>query len=104
MQATSIDVSFSDLLARAVSEPRIVRWAYSTFHGCSLGTQLLALLQRFERDIEPGQIATCRGYIQHWNTRRGVEPIPERSAQRIFKVADTLLRAGRADLEHALAA
>lgn len=38
----------------------------------------------------------CRGYIQHWNARRGAEPIPERHAQRIFKAADTILRAGRA--------
>ena len=38
----------------------------------------------------------CRGYIQVWNARRGAEPIPERSAQRIFKAADTILRAGRA--------
>lgn len=38
----------------------------------------------------------CRGYIQHWNAARGAEPIPERSAQRIFKAADTILRAGRA--------
>lgn len=37
----------------------------------------------------------CRGYIQHWNARRGAEPIPERSAQKIFKAADTILRAGR---------
>src|SRR5207253_3142943 len=29
----------------------------------------------------------CRGYIQHWNASRGSEPIPERSAQRIFKAA-----------------
>jgi antirestriction protein ArdC len=36
----------------------------------------------------------CRGYIQHWNQRRGAEPIPERSAQRIFKAADQILRAG----------
>jgi len=36
----------------------------------------------------------CRGYIQHWNERRGAEPIPERSAQRIFKAADHILRAG----------
>jgi hypothetical protein len=36
----------------------------------------------------------CRGYIQHWNTRRGAEPIPERSAQRIFKAADQILKAG----------
>lgn len=40
----------------------------------------------------------CRGYIQHWNARLGAEPIPERSAQRIFKAADTILRAGRADV------
>lgn len=33
----------------------------------------------------------CRGYIQHW--LRGAE-IPERSAQRIFKAADQILRAG----------
>lgn len=38
----------------------------------------------------------CRGYIQHWNQLRGAEPIPERSAQRIFKAADAILRAGRA--------
>lgn len=39
----------------------------------------------------------CRGYIQHWNDRRGAEPIPERSAQRIFKAADQILKAGTAD-------
>jgi len=36
-----------------------------------------------------------RGYIQNWNATRGHEPIPERSAQKIFKAADTILRAGR---------
>jgi antirestriction protein ArdC len=40
--------------------------------------------------------AHCRGYIQAWNQRRGGEPIPERSAQRIFKAADQILRAGHA--------
>ncbi len=39
----------------------------------------------------------CRGYIQHWNQHRGAEPIPERSAQRIFKAADQILKAGTAD-------
>jgi hypothetical protein len=38
-----------------------------------------------------------RGYIQHWNERRGAEPIPERSAQRIFKAADQILKAGTAE-------
>jgi antirestriction protein ArdC len=34
----------------------------------------------------------CRGYIQHW--WGAGNPIPERSAQRVLKVADQLLRAG----------
>src|SRR5919108_5309519 len=33
----------------------------------------------------------CRGYIQHWNAQNGNAPISERSAQRIFKAADTIL-------------
>jgi len=41
----------------------------------------------------PG-IEYCRGYIQAWN--RTGEAIPERSAQRVFKVADQILRAGQA--------
>jgi hypothetical protein len=40
-----------------------------------------------------------RGYIQSWNERRGAEPIPERNAQRIFKAADQILRAGRDESE-----
>lgn len=39
----------------------------------------------------------CRGYIQHWNAHRDAEPIPERSAQRIFKAADQILKAGTTD-------
>jgi hypothetical protein len=39
----------------------------------------------------------CRGYVQHW--LRG-ERIPEASAARIFKAADTILRAG-APAQHA---
>ena len=35
----------------------------------------------------------CRGYIQNWIGSGN--PIPERSAQRIFRVADQILRAGR---------
>lgn len=36
----------------------------------------------------------CRGYLQHWNQLRNAEPIPERSAQRVFKTADQILKAG----------
>jgi len=41
----------------------------------------------------------CRGYLQHWNQLRGDEPIPERSAQRIFKAADQILKAGTRESE-----
>jgi antirestriction protein ArdC len=44
----------------------------------------------------PG-IPECRGYVQHWlKTGNESSPaIPERSAQRIFKAADAILKAGR---------
>ncbi len=38
----------------------------------------------------PG-VAECRGYVQHW---WGHHEIPERSAQRILKTADQILKAG----------
>lgn len=38
----------------------------------------------------------CRGYIQHWLGQGGKGTIPDRSAQRIFKAADQILKAGRA--------
>ena len=38
--------------------------------------------------------AYCRGYLQHWLSG---QVIPEASAQRVFKIADQILRAGRAD-------
>lgn len=37
----------------------------------------------------------CRGYMQLWDARRENEAIPERSARKIFKAADAILRAGR---------
>lgn len=39
---------------------------------------------------QPG-LDEARGYVQHW---LGQQPIAERTAQRIFKAADTILRAG----------
>ena len=36
----------------------------------------------------------CRGYIQNWLDG---EPIPEKSAQKIFGAADRILKAGRID-------
>jgi antirestriction protein ArdC len=39
----------------------------------------------------------CRGYIQHWYGLGN--PIPEQSAQRVFKAADAILRAGNPPAE-----
>jgi len=38
-----------------------------------------------------------RGYIQHWY--QSSEPIPEASARRIFKAADSILKAGQTSVE-----
>ena len=44
----------------------------------------------------------CRGYIQNW-VRRGngfdAEAIPEKSAQKIFRAADQIIRAGRPEID-----
>ena len=44
----------------------------------------------------------CRGYIQNW-IRRGsgfdTDAIPEKSAQRIFRAADQIIRAGRVEID-----
>lgn len=40
----------------------------------------------------------CRGYIQHWLKS---EKIPERSAHKIFKAADQVLRGGHVDISSA---
>jgi hypothetical protein len=37
----------------------------------------------------------ARGYIQHW--LQGAKEIPNQSAARIFKAAQTILRSGRTD-------
>ncbi len=42
----------------------------------------------------PG-VECCRGYIQSW--WGAGNPIPERSARRILKVADQILKAGTAE-------
>jgi antirestriction protein ArdC len=42
----------------------------------------------------------CRGYIQNWISRGSglhAEAIPEKSAQKIFRAADQIIRAGRAE-------
>ncbi len=48
----------------------------------------------------------CRGYIQNWLSRGGAsdaESIPEKSAQKIFRAADQIIRAGRSEIDPAIA-
>jgi hypothetical protein len=43
----------------------------------------------------------CRGYIQNWISRgsgSNAEAIPEKSAQKIFRAADQIIRAGRSEI------
>src|SRR5213083_2184131 len=53
---------FTDLLARALTEPGVISTAYSAFHGYSIGNQILAFVQCTERGITPGPIATFMGW------------------------------------------
>jgi len=46
--------------------------------------------------------AYCRGYIQNWlsqGTGSNADAIPEKSAQKIFRAADQIIRAGRTEPE-----
>src|SRR6266566_4720876 len=75
-QSPSIDVMFSTLLTRAVSEPGILSRAYRAFHGYSIGNQLLALVQCLARSIAPGPIATFMGWKhQGRSVRKGEKAI-----------------------------
>src|SRR5437667_2878669 len=51
-------VSWAALLNEAVTKPGFIHEAYSRFHNYSLGNQLLALFQCFERSISPAPLAT----------------------------------------------
>jgi hypothetical protein len=60
----------------------------------------VALLCCEALDLEGSEF--CRGYIQDWLTRGNrieASVIPERSAQKIFRAADQILRAGRIQSE-----
>jgi len=43
-------------------------------------------------DLEGSEF--CRGYIQEWLKRGTESAIPEKSAQKILRVADQILKAG----------
>ncbi len=52
--------NFSQLLNDAINQPGIISKCYSTFHGYSLGNQLLAYSQCVAREIPLGPIATFK--------------------------------------------
>jgi len=52
--------NFSQLLNDAINQPGIISKCYSTFHGYSIGNQLLAYSQCVARDIPVGPIATFK--------------------------------------------
>jgi hypothetical protein len=51
-------VSWAALLTEAVTKPGMIHEAYSRFHHYSLGNQILALVQCYQRGIQPGPLAT----------------------------------------------
>ena len=54
-----------------------------------------SLLHIAAEDPDLPGVAECRGYVQHWWGQGN--PIPERSAQRILKTADQILKAGTSE-------
>ena len=52
--------NFSQLLNDAINQPGIISKCYSTFHGYSIGNQLLAYSQCIARDIPIGPIASFK--------------------------------------------
>jgi antirestriction protein ArdC len=56
--------NFSQLLQDAVNQPGIISKCYKTFHGYSIGNQLLAWSQCMEREIPIGPIATYKKWAE----------------------------------------
>ena len=56
--------NFSQLLQDAVNQPGIISKCYSTFHGYSIGNQLLAYSQCIAREIPIGPIATYKKWAE----------------------------------------
>ena len=67
---------------------------------CEVEAESVALLCCESFGLEGAEYA--RGYIQHWLSRSSVsnaEAIPEKSAQKIFRAADQIIRAGRSEVD-----
>lgn len=70
------DRIWADLLARAIAEPGLLSRAYRAFHQYSIGNQLLALVECDQRGLDPGPMATYRGWQEKGRqVRRGERAI-----------------------------
>ena len=70
---------------------------------CEVEAESVALLCCESLGLEGADYA--RGYIQHWLSRgsaSNAETIPEKSAQKIFRAADQIIRAGRVESDRVL--
>jgi hypothetical protein len=106
--------TFTELFQTILDQPGLIHEAFTRLALLVIGSLGLDGLEYCARGSRPhhrrrlhrhGPIARratcvksrrsrCRGYVQHW--LRGGE-ISEKSIQKIFKAADTILRAGRVD-------
>lgn len=57
--------TWEELLRDAVENPGKLLAAYTAFHNYSFGNALLALEQCARRNLQPGQLTTYRGWIEH---------------------------------------
>jgi antirestriction protein ArdC len=74
--SASQETRFSELLARAITEPGLISAAYRAFHNYSVGNQILAWMQCAERGLTPGPICTFQGWKEkRRHVRRGEKAI-----------------------------
>src|SRR6185503_19271589 len=61
-ESNNDSTKWTELLTEAVTKPGMISKAYHSFHGYSIGNQMMALLQCQIRGIEPGPISTYPGW------------------------------------------
>lgn len=70
------ELSFSELLNEALTAPGTVSEAFRSFHGYSIGNQMLAMIQCLRRGIQPGPIASYKAWQEKGrNVRKGEKAI-----------------------------
>src|SRR5690349_18903177 len=62
MNTEKANISWSDILKSAITEPGLILKAYTAFHGYSIGNQIAAVMQCKMRGIEPSPINTYQGW------------------------------------------